>query len=125
MLRYGNTRALVTGLEVVLPDGTVWDGLRCLRKDNAGYDLKQLVIGAEGTLGIITAATLRLFPLPRAKATAFMATPSPRAAVSWLRRAKSLLGERITAIELIERRCLDIARLHNAAIPDSLTAPHL
>ena len=64
MLRYGNTRDLVLGLEVVLPDGRVWDGLRGLRKDNTGYDLKQLFIGAEGTLGIITAAVLRLFPKP-------------------------------------------------------------
>ena len=124
VLRYGNTRAMVTGLEVVLADGRVWNGLRGLRKDNAGYDMKQIFIGAEGTLGIITAATLRLFPLPRAKATAFLATPSPAAAVAWLRRAKAMLGDRITAVELIERRCLEIARKHDAAIPDPLGSPY-
>ena len=73
VLRYGNTRNLVLGLEVVLPDGRVWDGLRALRKDNTGYDLKQLFIGGEGTLGIITAAVLRLFPLPTATETAWVA----------------------------------------------------
>src|SRR5579862_7627107 len=72
VLHYGNTRELVLGLEVVLPDGRVWDGLRALRKDNTGYDLKQLFIGAEGTLGIVTAATLRLFPLPKSVETAFL-----------------------------------------------------
>src|SRR5439155_22542393 len=71
VLRYGNARELVLGLEVVLPDGSVLDGLRTLRKDNTGYDLKQLFIGAEGTLGIITAATLKLFPRPKAVETAF------------------------------------------------------
>ena len=78
MLRYGNTRELVLGLEVVLPDGRVWDGLRGLRKDNTGYDLKHLFIGAEGTLGIITAAVLKLFPVPRSLATAFVAVAEPR-----------------------------------------------
>ncbi len=124
VLRYGNMRSLVTGLEVVLPDGRIWDGLRGLRKDNAGYDLKQMFIGAEGTLGVVTAATLRLFPLPRATATAFMATPSPAAAIAWLRRAKAMLGDRITAMELMEHRCLEIARRHDPGIPDPLAAAH-
>ncbi|MBV9786419.1 MAG: FAD-binding oxidoreductase, partial [Acidisphaera sp.] len=124
VLRYGTTRSLVAGLEVVLPDGRVWNGLRGLRKDNAGYDLKQLFIGAEGTLGIVSAATLRLFPLPHATATAFLATPSPPAAVAWLRRARTMLGDRITAIELIERRCLEIARQHNPGVPDPLASPY-
>ena len=124
VLRYGNTRNLVAGLEVVLPDGRVWNGLRGLRKDNAGYDLKQLFIGAEGTLGMIAAATLRLFPLPKARATAFLATLSPAAAVAWLRRAKTMLGDRITAMELIERRCLEIARHHDAGIPDPIGSPY-
>jgi FAD/FMN-containing dehydrogenase len=75
VLRYGNTRELTLGLEVVLPDGRVWDGLRGLRKDNTGYDLKQLFIGGEGTLGIITAATLKLFPRPREVETAFLGSP--------------------------------------------------
>ena len=78
MLRYGNTRDLVLGLEVVLPDGRIWDGLRALRKDNTGYDLKQLFIGAEGTLGIITAARAAAVPRPDATATAFVARARPR-----------------------------------------------
>jgi FAD/FMN-containing dehydrogenase len=123
-LRYGTARALVAGLEVVLPDGRIWNGLRGLRKDNAGYDLKQLFIGAEGTLGIITGATLKLLPLPTASTTAFLATPSPATAVAWLRRAKSLLGENITTMELMERRCVDIAMRHNPAIRDPLTDRH-
>ena len=80
VLRYGNTRNLVMGLEVVLADGSVWDGLRGLRKDNTGYDLKQLFIGAEGTLGIVTAAVLRLFPKPTASETAWVGIDSPRPA---------------------------------------------
>ncbi|HET9404915.1 MAG TPA: FAD-binding oxidoreductase, partial [Burkholderiales bacterium] len=81
VLRYGNTRELALGLEVVLPDGRIWDGMRALRKDNTGYDLKQAFIGAEGTLGIITAAVLKLFPLPRSRATAWACVPSPDAAL--------------------------------------------
>ena len=119
-LRYGTARALVAGLEVVLPDGQIWNGLRGLRKDNAGYDLKQIFIGAEGTLGIITGATLKLLPRPTASATAFLATPSPATAVAWLRRAKSMLGECITTVELMERRCVDVAIKHNSSIRDPL-----
>ncbi|MGH6915820.1 MAG: FAD-binding oxidoreductase, partial [Geminicoccales bacterium] len=81
VLRYGMARSLVLGLEVVLADGRIWDGLRALRKDNTGYDLKQLFIGAEGTLGVITAAVLRLLPVPRERQTAWLAVASPRAAV--------------------------------------------
>ncbi|HSW84538.1 MAG TPA: FAD-binding oxidoreductase, partial [Usitatibacter sp.] len=84
VLRYGNTRELVLGLEVVLPDGRVWDGLRALRKDNTGYDLKHLFVGAEGTLGIITAAVVKLFPKPRSTATAFVAVNTPADAVRLL-----------------------------------------
>src|SRR3546814_20467287 len=80
VLKYGNARDLVLGLEVVLPDGRIWNGLRGLRKDNTGYDLKQLFIGAEGTLGIITAAVLKLFPRPAATATAFAAVRDVKAA---------------------------------------------
>ena len=121
VLRYGNTRNLVCGLEVVLPDGRIWNGLRGLRKDNSGYDLKQLFIGAEGTLGIVTAATLRLFPLPKVSATALLATHSPRHAVAWLRRAKTMLGDRISSIELIERVCIDVACKHSDRVQDPLT----
>jgi FAD/FMN-containing dehydrogenase len=120
VVRYGTTRDLVAGLEVVLPDGRMWNGLRGLRKDNAGYDLKQLFIGAEGTLGMITAATLRLSPLPKASATAFLATPSPRAAVAFLRRARASLAERVTSMELLERRCVDVAMKHNSRVQDPL-----
>ncbi|WP_159997596.1 FAD-binding oxidoreductase [Roseomonas sp. 18066] len=119
-LRYGTARGLVLGVEVVLPDGRIWDGLRGLRKDSAGYDLKQLFIGAEGTLGIITAATLRLLPQTPASATAFLAVPDPAHAVAWLRRARKNLGENITTFELMERRCLDIAMRHNSRVADPL-----
>src|SRR4029078_3607830 len=96
VLRYGNTRDLVLGLEVVLPDGRVWEGLRGLRKDNTGYDLKHLFIGAEGTLGIITAAVLKLFPKPRSRATALVALDDPRAAVSLLTSLRQACGDRVT-----------------------------
>ncbi len=101
VLRYGNTRNLVLGLEVVLPDGRIWDGLRGLRKDNTGYDLKQLFIGGEGTLGIITGAVLKLFPLPTASETAWIAVESPAASVALLGYLKARLGDAISAFELI------------------------
>jgi len=112
VLRYGNMRDLTLGLEVVLPDGRVWNGLRGLRKDNTGYDLKQLFIGAEGTLGIITAAVLKLFPAPRSRATAWAAVPDPRAAVALLARFRSACGDRLTAFELIGRPMLDLVLKH-------------
>ncbi len=108
VLRYGNTRDLVLGLEVVLPDGRVWNGLRRLRKDNTGYDLKHLFVGAEGTLGVITAAVLKLFPQPRSYATAFIAVEHPAAAVALLSFLRVRCGERITGFELMSRVCLDI-----------------
>ena len=103
VLRYGNARDLALGLEVVLPDGRVWDGLSALRKDNTGYDLKHLFIGAEGTLGIITAAVLKLFPRPHAVETALVALDDPAAAVALLARARAATGDRVTAFELILR----------------------
>jgi FAD/FMN-containing dehydrogenase len=112
VLRYGNTRNLALGLEVVLPDGRVWDGLRGLRKDNTGYDLKQLFIGAEGTLGIITAAVLRLFPKPRDVQTAVVAVPDPTAAVKLLSLARQVAGEQVTGFELMKRNCVEIAVKH-------------
>ncbi len=107
VLRYGNTRSLVLGLEVVLPDGRIWDGLRALRKDNTGYDLKQLFIGGEGTLGIITAAVLKVFPLPTATETAWIAVESPAASVALLSHMRERMGEAVTAFELICRAIVD------------------
>ena len=101
VLRYGMARNLVLGLEVVLADGRIWNGLRALRKDNTGYDLKQLFIGAEGTLGIITAAVLRLFPKPREVQTTWLAVPSPQAAVETLTFCRELLGDTISSFELM------------------------
>lgn len=106
VLRYGNARELALGLEVVLADGQIWDGLRGLRKDNTGYDLKDLFIGAEGTLGIITAAVLKLYPKPRAQATALAALPSLAAAVDLLERARAAAGATLTGFELMSDACL-------------------
>src|SRR5690606_1645581 len=93
VLVYGNSRDLVLGLEVVLASGEVWNGLRTLRKDNTGYDLKNLFVGSEGTLGIITAAALKLFPKPRGVATAFIGLASPQAALALLQRARLIGGQ--------------------------------
>ena len=124
VLRYGTAREQVLGLEVVLPDGRVWDGLRGLRKDNTGYDLKQLFLGAEGTLGVITAAVLRLHPKPSASATAWIAVESPRAAVELLAALRERLGERLSAFELLSRSCLEAVLEHVPAIRDPLAAVH-
>jgi FAD/FMN-containing dehydrogenase len=124
VLRYGNTRELVLGLEVVLPDGRVWNGLRGLRKDNTGYDLKHLFVGAEGTLGIITAAVLKLFPKPRSQATALVAVESPAAAVALLSALRERCGERITGFELISRNCLDLVFRHIPGSRDPLGERH-
>jgi FAD/FMN-containing dehydrogenase len=124
VLRYGTARELVLGLEVVLPDGRIWDGLRALRKDNTGYDLKQLFIGAEGTLGIITAAVLRLYPRPKETATAFAAVGDVAAAVELLGRVRAATGEAVTSFELIPRLALDFALAHVAGIQDPLGRRH-
>jgi FAD/FMN-containing dehydrogenase len=120
VLRYGNMRDLTLGLEVVLPDGSVWDGLRGLRKDNTGYDLKQLFIGAEGTLGIITAAVLKLFPRPKSVATALVALLSPVDALQLLDRLRAEFGFRLTGFELISRLCLDLVLKNLAGMSDPL-----
>jgi FAD/FMN-containing dehydrogenase len=124
VLRYGTAREQVLGLEVVLPDGRVWDGLRGLRKDNTGYDLKQLFLGAEGTLGIITAAVLRLFPRPSATATAWIAVDSPKAAAELLGLLRERLGDRVSAFELLSRACLDAVMAHSPGTKDPLAAVH-
>jgi len=115
VLRYGNMRDLVLGLEVVLPDGEIWNGLRALRKDNTGYDLKQLFVGSEGTLGVITAAVLKLFPKPRSSSTALLATKSPETALQLLGLLKARLGNAVTTFELISAPAL---RLVLEYLPD-------
>jgi FAD/FMN-containing dehydrogenase len=112
VLRYGNARDLVLGLEVVLPDGRIWNGLRSLRKDNTGYDLKHLFIGAEGTLGIITAAVLKLYPRPKSVATACIALRDPATAVALLSHLRANCGDKIGAFEIISRSCLELVFKH-------------
>lgn len=112
VLRYGSARDLVLGLEVVLPDGQIWNGLRSLRKDNTGYDLKHLFMGAEGTLGIITAAVLKLYPRPRSVATACVAVRDPQAAVALLSHLRATCGDKISGFEIISRSCLDLVFKH-------------
>ncbi|MBL0143465.1 MAG: FAD-binding oxidoreductase [Betaproteobacteria bacterium] len=124
VLRYGNMREQVLGLEVVLPDGRVWDGLRGLRKDNTGYDLKHLFIGAEGTLGIVTAAVLKLYPAPRAMATALVAVADPAASVALLSSLRKACGERLTGFELIARACFDLVFRHIPNSRDPFAQPH-
>ena len=124
VLRYGNAREQVLGLEVVLPDGRVWDGLRGLRKDNTGYDLKQLFLGAEGTLGVITAAVLRLYPRPTASATAWVALATPRAAIELLAELRERLGDRISAFELVSRTCLEAVLSHVRELRDPFPGAH-
>lgn len=123
VLAYGNARELCMGLEVVLADGRIWNGLRQLRKDNTGYDLKNLFIGAEGTLGIITAAVLKLFPLPAARVTAFLAVPGPEAALTLLNAAKAGAGGTLTTFELMPRLGLDFVLRHASGARDPLSGP--
>jgi FAD/FMN-containing dehydrogenase len=123
VLRYGNARELVLGLEVVTPDGELWDGLRALRKDNTGYDLKHLFLGAEGTLGVITAAVLKLFPRHRQVQTVFAAVPSVQAAVALLTLIREATHDAVLAFELICRSALEFVTRHLPGTSDPLPAP--
>ncbi len=117
-IRYGVARDQVLGLEAVLPDGTIWNGLRRLRKNTAGYDVKQLLIGAEGTLGVITGAVLKLRPYPHNRVTALVAVQSPEAALSLLRDLETHVGETISAFELIPEVAVSFAlTMDNARYP--------
>ena len=107
VLRYGNTRDLTLGLEVVLPDGRIWDGLRSLRKDNTGYDLKQLFIGAQGTLGIVTAAVMKLYPIPKQQETVVVTCSEPHAVLDMFSRAQNTFADNLTAFEMFPRNALD------------------
>ncbi|HEY8520715.1 MAG TPA: FAD-binding oxidoreductase [Gammaproteobacteria bacterium] len=124
VLRYGAMRDLVLGLEVVLPTGEVLSELKALRKDNTGYDLKSLFVGSEGTLGVITAAVLKLFPAPRSRETAWLAVPSVEAACRLLARARRESGDQVVSAEYVARGSLDLVLRHVAGARDPLDAPH-
>jgi FAD/FMN-containing dehydrogenase len=119
-LKYGVARELVLGLEVVLPDGRVLDELKSLRKDNTGYDLRHLFIGAEGTLGVITAASVKLFPRPRSVETAFLGIPDVEAAVQVLARMRTATGDNVTTFELLPRLAVELVCRHVAGVTDPL-----
>ncbi len=122
VLRWGNTRELCLGLEVVTADGQIWEGLSGLRKDNTGYDLRDLYIGSEGTLGIITAATLKLAPLPAATTTALAACDTLDGCVALLKLARTRLGAGLTGFEVMGRLALDLVARHFADLPRPLPA---
>lgn len=124
VLRYGNTRDLVLGLEAVLPDGSVWNGLKRLRKNNTGYDLKHLLIGGEGTLGIVTAAVLKLFPMPAEKVTAFAGCNTADDAVALLSLAQEASGGAVTSFEFMNRLCIDLTSKHIDGVRDPLGDPY-
>jgi D-lactate dehydrogenase (cytochrome) len=123
-LAYGVARDLVLGLEVVLADGRVWHGLNKLKKDNTGYDLKNLFVGAEGTLGVVTAAVLKLFPRPRAVETAFIGLASPRDAIVLLNLVQEQTGGAATSFELIKALGLEFALRHGHGVRDPLPGKH-
>ncbi|WP_018609074.1 FAD-binding oxidoreductase [Uliginosibacterium gangwonense] len=125
VLRYGNMRDLVLGIEAVLPDGRIWNGLRGLRKDNTGYDLKHLFVGSEGTLGIITAAVLKLFPQPRSRAVAWVAVPDAQTALDLLGLVASRAAEHLSAFEIIDASAFELILKHipQAKSPLSSVSP--
>ena len=124
VLRYGNARELCLGLEVVTPQGEIWNGLRGLRKDNTGYDLRDLYIGAEGTLGIITGAVLKLYPQPKACITALAALPSPAAALRLLALMQDSCGASLTGFELMSSFCLQLVAAQFPQLPRPFAAGH-
>lgn len=123
VLRYGSMRDLVLGLEAVLPSGDIWNGLTSLRKDNTGYDLTRLLAGAEGTLGIITGAVLKLFPAPKATQTALVAVRDPQAAVELLARLQDTSGGLVSTFEIISRSGLELVLRHFEGAMDPFGAP--
>src|SRR5260370_27581662 len=120
VLRYGMMRDLVLGLEVVLADGRVLESLKSLRKDNTGYDVKSLFVGAEGTLGVITAASLRLFPPPADTATALVGVDSPQHALDLLGRLRTAAGDQVTPFELMPQLAVELTVKHIAVVADPL-----
>jgi FAD/FMN-containing dehydrogenase len=124
VLHYGNARQLVLGLEVVQPNGDIWNGLRALKKDNTGYDLRDLYLGAEGTLGIITKAVLKLWPKPKDNATSWSAVPSPQAAVELLSGAYAASEDNVTSCELMGRQGIDLVLHHIPGTSDPLAEKH-
>ncbi|MDQ8755925.1 FAD-binding oxidoreductase [Sphingosinicella sp. LHD-64] len=124
VLRFGTMRGLVQGIEAVLPDGSLYDGLTALKKDNRGYDLRQLLIGAEGTLGIVTAASLRLVPAIGARAVAWIGLGTPDTAMRLLRHLDAALGDAVESFELVPRLSLDLVLAHVPGTRDPLDAPH-
>jgi FAD/FMN-containing dehydrogenase len=123
-VRYGTARDLCLGLEVVLPDGSIFNGMSKLKKDNTGYDLRDLFIGSEGTLGIITAAVLKLFPKPRSIQTAMVGLASPRAALDLLKLVQAMIGSSLTSFELIARICLEFVVRHGPGIRLPMSDTH-
>ena len=124
VLRYGNMRELCLGLEVVTAQGEVWSSLRGLRKDNTGYDLRDLLIGSEGTLGIITAAVIKLFPQPKAQVTALAAMASPQAALQFLMLAQNVCGSTLTGFELMSDVCLQLVAKHFPQMMPAIPLDH-
>ena len=120
VLRYGMMRDLVLGIEAVLPDGSIWHGLKSLRKDNTGYDLKSLLIGSEGTLGVITAATLKLWPKIRSSATAMVAVSTPADALALLALLRASCGERLSSFELLPRVAIELTLRYISGTSDPL-----
>ena len=122
-MRYGVARDVCLGLEIVTAEGEIWNGLSSLRKDNTGYDLRDLYIGSEGTLGILTAAVMRLYPMPRAKAAAFVSVTDPGAAVALLNTVQDVSGGSVAVFELMAKRALDFGLAYRTDLRAPVEAP--